>query len=415
MVLPTVLLLFAGASFAQSDASLPEKVHFNRDVRPILSDNCFYCHGPDANHREADLRLDVREEALDSAAFVPGKPAESTLVERILADDPEQRMPPPGSHKELTNRQKEILQLWIAQGAEYQRHWAYEPPAKADVPAGQNAVDVLVARRLAEIGLQPSPEADRRTLIRRLSWDLIGLPPTHEEVAAFENDSSPNAYENLVDRLLQNPHYGERMAITWLDIVRFADTIGYHSDNPRNVWPYRDWVIQSFNDNKPFDRFTIEQIAGDLLPDANQQTRVGSAFNRLLLTTEEGGAQPKDYEARMVADRVRDWHGVVGSDDRLCAVPRSQIRPVHHAGFLLAGCVLRRHPGAHSRPARRWHDRRHTRAGAAVGEVGCSSHGRSQGIRGHCAAARRGAETVGSGRRGLRRDAARTAAGFAGR
>ena len=183
---------------------------------------------------------------VDSAAIVPGKPAESTLVERILADDPDERMPPPDSHKTLTNRQKEILQRWIAQGAEYQRHWAYEPPVKADVPAGQNGVDVLVARRLAEIGLQPSPEADRRTLIRRLSWDLIGLPPTPEEVAAFENDSSPKAYEKLVDRLLQNPHYGERMAITWLDVVRFADTIGYHSDNPRNVWPYRDWVIQSF-------------------------------------------------------------------------------------------------------------------------------------------------------------------------
>ena len=232
-------------------------------------------------------------------------PHRATLIERILADDPDERMPPPDSHKELTERQKEILKLWIEQGAQYQRHWAYEPPVKAEIAAGQNAVDVLVSRRLAEIGLKPSPEADRRTLIRRLSWDLIGLPPTPEEVAAFENDSSPKAYEELVDRLLQNSHYGERMSIAWLDVVRFADTIGYHSDNPRNIWPYRDWVIQSFNDNKPFDRFTIEQIAGDLLPDASQQTRVGSAFNRLLLSTEEGGAQPKDYEARMLADRVR--------------------------------------------------------------------------------------------------------------
>ena len=298
-------MLLASASLAQAAAPLPAKVEFNRDVRPILADNCFFCHGPDAGHREADLRLDVREEALESAAFVPGEPAQSALIERILADDPEERMPPPDSRKELTERQKEILKLWIEQGAEYQRHWAYEPPVKADIAAGQNGVDVLVWRRLAEIGLKPSPEADRRTLIRRLSWDLIGLPPTPEEVVAFENDSSPTAYENLVDRLLQNPHYGERMAIAWLDVVRFADTIGYHSDNPRNIWPYRDWVIQSFNDNKPFDRFTIEQIAGDLLPDASQQTRVGSAFNRLLLSTEEGGAQPKDYEARMVADRVR--------------------------------------------------------------------------------------------------------------
>jgi hypothetical protein len=166
-------------------------------------------------------------------------------------------------------------------------------------------VDALVRRRQAEAGQKPSPESDRRTLIRRLSFDLLGLPPTYEEVAAFEGDASPAAYEKLVDRLLADPHYGERMAIGWLDVVRFADTIGYHSDNPRNVWPYRDWVIRSFNDNKRFDRFTLEQVAGDLLPDASQESRVGSAFNRLLLSTEEGGAQPKDYEQRMLTDRVR--------------------------------------------------------------------------------------------------------------
>ncbi|MCU0961818.1 MAG: PSD1 and planctomycete cytochrome C domain-containing protein [Pirellulaceae bacterium] len=292
-------------SLAQDTAPLPAQVEFNRDVRPILSDNCFYCHGPDANHREADLRLDIRDEALDSGAIVPEEPAESELIARIQEEDPDLRMPPPQSHKTLTDRQKALLQRWIEQGAAYQRHWAYEPPVKAEIDPGQNAVDVLVRGRLAEIGLTPSPEADRRTLIRRLYWDLIGLPPTPEEVAAFEADPSPDAYEDLVERLLQNPHFGERLALSWLDVVRFADTIGYHSDNPRNVWPYRDWVIHSFNANKPFDRFTIEQIAGDLVPDANQETRVGSAFNRLLLTTEEGGAQPKDYEARMVADRVR--------------------------------------------------------------------------------------------------------------
>ena len=224
---------------------------------------------------------------------------------RILSDDADERMPPAESNKHLTDRQKDILQRWIAQGAEYQRHWSYEPPVKAPIPAGENGVDVLVRQRLAEIGLKPSPEADRRTLIRRLYSDLLGLPPTPEETAAFEADGQPGAYERLVDRVLANPHYGERMAIGWLDVVRFADTIGYHSDNPRNVWPYRDWVIASFNDNKPFDRFTLEQIAGDLLPDATPQTRVGSAFNRLLLSTEEGGAQAKDYEARMLTDRVR--------------------------------------------------------------------------------------------------------------
>ena len=284
---------------------MPAKIQFNRDVRPILSDNCFSCHGNDAGHRKAKLRLDLREEALKKEAFVPGQPDQSVLIERIFTTDEEDLMPPPDSHKKLTAQQKEILRRWIAQGAGYQQHWSYERPVKAAIPAGQNGVDVLVRKRLTAIGLKPSPEADPRTLIRRLHSDLLGLPPSPGEVAAFGNDRSSDAYEKLVDRVLKNPHYGERMAIGWLDVVRYADTIGYHSDNPRNVWPYRDWVIQSFNDNKRFDRFTIEQIAGDLLPDANQETKVGSAFNRLLLSTEEGGAQPKDYEQRMLADRVR--------------------------------------------------------------------------------------------------------------
>ena len=295
------LLLAAGAMGAIAD----ERVQFNRDVRPILAENCFPCHGPDISHRQADLRLDLREAALEAEAIVPGKPDESALVERIFSVNASERMPPAKSNKHLSDRQKETLKRWIAQGADYQKHWSYEPPVKASIPAGENGVDVLVRKRLSEIGLNPSPEADRRTLIRRLYSDLIGLPPTPEEAAEFETDTEPAACERLVERLLANPHFGERMAIGWLDVVRFADTIGYHSDNPRNVWPYRDWVIASFNDNKPFDRFTIEQIAGDLLPDATVQTRVGSAFNRLLLSTEEGGAQPRDYEARMLTDRVR--------------------------------------------------------------------------------------------------------------
>jgi hypothetical protein len=288
-----------------NDAAVPTKIDFNRDVRSILSDNCFVCHGPDPSHREAGLRLDLRDEAIDAAAIAPHAPDESSLIERVMSDDDDLQMPPADSNKRLTDRQKEILKRWVEQGAEYQQHWAYEPPVKADIPAGENAVDVLVQRQLKELGLEPAAEADRRTLIRRLYFDVLGLPPTPEEVDAFLNDSSPDAYHRLVERALQNPHYGERMAIPWLDVVRYADTIGYHSDTPRNVWPYRDWVIRSFNENKPFDRFTIEQVAGDLLPDADVQTRVGSAFNRLLLTTEEGGAQAKDYEARMVTDRVR--------------------------------------------------------------------------------------------------------------
>ncbi len=299
------LVVFAVLLVVAPSARAGERISFNRDVRPILSDNCFFCHGPDTNHRKADLRLDVRDAALESEAFVPGKPDQSALISRIFSERNKERMPPPSSHKKLTARQKEILKRWIEQGAEYQQHWAYEMPIKAKIPPGQNGVDVLVRKRLAELGLKPSPEADRRTLIRRLYFDLLGLPPTYEAVAEFVNDTSPHAYEKLVEQVLDNPHYGERMAIGWLDVVRFADTIGYHSDTPRNVWPYRDWVIKSFNENKPFDRFTLEQIAGDLLEGASQETRVGSAFNRLPLSTEEGGAQAKDYEQRMLTDRVR--------------------------------------------------------------------------------------------------------------
>jgi len=282
-----------------------DRVQFNRDIRPILSDNCFFCHGPDAGHRQADLRLDVRDAAVEAGAITAGDLAASSLIQRILSADPAEVMPPRESNKHLTDSQKAMLKRWVEQGAEYQKHWSYEAPVKATIPAGTNGVDVLVQQRLVERGLQPSAEADRRTLIRRLYFDLLGLPPTPAEVAAFVGDDQPLAYERLVDRVLANPHYGERMAMHWLDVVRFADTIGYHSDTPRNVWPYRDWVIASFNENKPFDQFTIEQIAGDLLPDATMHTRIGSAFNRLLLSTEEGGAQPKDYESRMLTDRVR--------------------------------------------------------------------------------------------------------------
>ena len=301
----TAWVCFLSACFLSAAAVSAAPVSFNREIRPILSDNCFFCHGPDAGHRQADLRLDVRADAVAAGAIVPGKPAESTLMSRVNATDAGELMPPPESHKKLNAKQKDLLSQWIAQGADYQKHWAYETPVKAEVPAGTNGVDHLVRRRLAEIGLAPSNEADRRTLIRRLSFDLLGLPPTPDEVAAFVADTRPDAYVFLVDRLLASPHYGEQMAIGWLDVVRVADTIGYHSDTPRNVWPYRDWVIRSFNANQPFDQFTIHQVAGDLVPDANQETRVGSAFNRLLLSTEEGGAQAKDYEARMLTDRVR--------------------------------------------------------------------------------------------------------------
>lgn len=286
-------------------ASAKGPVQFNRDIQPILSDNCYACHGPDEGHRKAKLRLDVRESAIDREAIVPGQPGASELMVRILSADPDEVMPPPDSHKTLTPEQQELLKRWIAEGAVYQKHWAYEPPVKPALPAGQNGIDHLVGQRLKGLGLKFSPAADRRVLARRLSFDLLGMPPEPAQVAAFARDRAPDAYSRFVEQLLASPHYGERMAIPWLDVVRFADTIGYHSDNPRNIWPYRDYVIDAFNRNKPFDRFTREQLAGDLLADATQETRVASAFNRLLLTTEEGGAQEKDYEARMLTDRVR--------------------------------------------------------------------------------------------------------------
>ena len=296
----TMLLAGAGGQGRAAD-----KIEFNRDIRPILSDNCFYCHGPDAKHREAKLRLDDRDAAVAAGVLVPGKPAESELLARIKSHDADELMPPPKANKRLSEAQKGLLERWVAEGAVYQKHWAYERPVRPAVPQGQNGIDFLVRKRLAAVGLAASPKADKRTLMRRLYFDLIGLPPTPERMQRFLDDKDPKAYEYMGDALLRNAHYGERMAIGWLDVVRFADTIGYHSDNPRNVWPYRDWVIRSFNENKRFDRFTMEQLAGDLLPDADQESRVGSGFNRLLLTTEEGGAQPKDYEQRSLADRVR--------------------------------------------------------------------------------------------------------------
>jgi hypothetical protein len=296
-------LLVQQSTIVASIAQEPQAIEFNRDIRPILSENCFYCHGPDPQHRQADLRLDDRQAALEASAIIPGNPSDSQLARRINSEDPELLMPPADSNKKLTQDQKALLQRWIAQGANFQTHWAYSPPTRPSI--NHHSIDALVQRELDRNGLEQTHRADPRTLVRRLYYDLIGLPPSPERVAAFEADPSDEAYHEMIENLLANPHYGERMAQGWLDLVRFADTIGYHSDNPRNIWPYRDYVIASFNANKPFDRFSIEQIAGDLLPDANQDARIGSAFNRLILSTEEGGAQPKDYEARMLADRVR--------------------------------------------------------------------------------------------------------------
>ena len=301
------------AAAAAASATTAGPVQFNRDIRPILSDHCFSCHGPDVQKMKGGLRLDVREAALRPAksgkkAILPRDAAGSELVHRLLTDDADELMPPPEAHKPLKPEQKALLQRWIAEGAEYQGHWAYQPIVRPSVPPGpegEGGIDRWVRSHLDSAGLKPAPEADRRTLARRLSLDLTGLPATPEMVATFEADTAPGAYERMVDRLMSSPQYGERMAIGWLDVVRFADTIGYHSDTPRNIWPYRDYVIRSFNNNKPFDQFTREQLAGDLFPNPTMEERVASGFNRLLLTTEEGGAQEKDYESRYLTDRVR--------------------------------------------------------------------------------------------------------------
>ncbi len=305
---------------AQAVAQLPAVVEFNRDIRPILADNCYACHGPDKNQRKAELRLDQEESARADRggyhAIVPGKPDESELYLRISSDITTERMPPKKFGKRPSPRQIALIKKWIEQGAKWDKHWSLIVPKRPEPPKGSagNPIDRFVRARLEQEGLKPSGEADRRTLLRRLSFDLIGLPPTPEEVDAFVADRAADAYEKQVDRLLASPHYGERMAMFWLDLVRFADSIGYHSDNPRNIAPYRDYVIQAFNDNQRFDQFTIEQLAGDLLPDATTWQKVASGYNRLLQTTEEGGAQPKEYAAKYMADRVRNagsaWLGL---------------------------------------------------------------------------------------------------------
>jgi mono/diheme cytochrome c family protein len=294
-------------------SALPDKVDFNRDIRPIFADACYQCHGPDKGHRKAGLRLDTRDGLFGKrGGITSGKPEASEVYLRLVSDDADERMPQAASNKTLTTRQIALIKKWIEQGAEYKGHWAYVKPVRPTAPVNEdsgfvrNPVDSFVLAKQKEIGLEHAPEADRVTLIRRLSFDLTGLPPTRAEVDTFVYDRSPDAYEKVVDRLLASPHYGERMAMYWLDLVRYADTIGYHSDNPMNVSPYRDHVIQAFNENQPFDRFTVEQLAGDLLPDSTLDQKIASAYNRLLQTTAEGGAQPKEYIAKYAADRVRN-------------------------------------------------------------------------------------------------------------
>jgi hypothetical protein len=293
-----------------------EKVSYSRDVKPILAARCYACHGPDDKKRKAKLRLDVREEAVRKA-IKPGDAAGSRLLGRVASHDPDEVMPPPASNKgPVTAREIDVLRHWVEQGAKFDQHWAYVKPVRPPLPAVKdpawvlNPIDHFVSTIHQEHGLSPAPEADRVTLLRRLSFDLTGLPPAPEDAERFVADNAPDAYGRLVERLLASPHFGERMALYWLDLVRYADTGGYHSDNHRDVWPFRDWVIDAFNKNKPFDQFTVEQLAGDMLRGATREQKIASGYNRLLMTTEEGGSQAKEYLAKYAADRVRNVAGV---------------------------------------------------------------------------------------------------------
>jgi len=329
-----VVLLAAGSRISAAE----DTPRFNRDIRPILADRCYACHGPDSGTREAELRLDT-EDGAHEWAVVPGDVESSEVIARVSSDDPEIRMPPASSKKPpLTSAQIELLRKWISGGAKYEPHWAYIPPERPSVPEvgaasraalsgvdgtaspprlggptvdhtnwPRGAIDRFVLAKLESKGLSPAAEADRTTLIRRLSFDLTGLPPTPAQIDEFLHDSRPDAYEHLVDRLLASPAYAERMATWWFDLVRFATTVGYHGDQDHRITPYRDYVLKSFNDNLRFDQFTIEQLAGDLLPNPTLWQRVATGYNRILQTTHEGGAQDGEYRAKYLADRVRNF------------------------------------------------------------------------------------------------------------
>ncbi len=320
VVLAASLLSLPAAVRSQDAPSASESragtVDFLREVRPVLASHCFKCHGPDEKSRKAGLRLDQREGAVrplksGDIAIVPGKPDESELVRRIFAKEDDELMPPPSTRHPLSNREKDDLKAWIAEGAKYQPHWAFIPPVRPPLPAlpssgppPANPIDAFILARVEKEDLQPSREADRMTLVRRLNLDLIGLPPTPEEADAFVHDDRPDAYERLVDQLLASEHYGERWARRWMDLARYADTNGYEKDRVRSIWPWRDWVVRAFNRDEPFDQFTIEQIAGDMLPHATVDQRIATGFHRNTMLNEEGGIDPLEYRFHALVDRV---------------------------------------------------------------------------------------------------------------
>ncbi len=322
------LFLLTAFAVEQGAATAGEgvRLEYNRDVRPILAENCFACHGPDSAARKADLRLDKREAAIQAGAIAPGDIESSELIARINAADPKEVMPPAATTKTLSQKQKDVLKQWIASGAPYQLHWSLIPVARAQRPRlksrswVRNPIDEFILAKLEESGLEPAPEADRRSLARRLTLDLTGLTPQPAEVAAFVSDSSPDAYERLVSRLLASPRWGEHRARYWLDAARYADTNGYHFDNFREAWAYRDWLIGAYNRNLPFDRFTVDQLAGDLLPGSTLEQQVASGFNRCNMTTNEGGSIPEEYQVLYTRDRTEAvsqvWLGLTAG----CAV-----------------------------------------------------------------------------------------------
>jgi hypothetical protein len=308
----TCLFVVAALSAWATTASAGDRItlQYNRDVRPILAENCFPCHGPDSAARKADLRLDQREAAIKAGAIAPGDIEASELFARITSTDPKEVMPPPSTTKTLSAKQKDTLKQWITAGAAYQLHWSFIPPVKAELPKlknrawVRNPIDAFVLAELEENGLGPAPAADRRSLARRLTLDMTGLSPDPADIEAFVLDRSPDAYEKIVSRLLASPRWGEHRARYWLDAARYADTNGYHFDNFREAWAYRDWLIGAFNRNIPYDRFTVEQLAGDLLPGSTLDQQVASGYNRCNMTTNEGGSIPEEYQVLYTRDRT---------------------------------------------------------------------------------------------------------------
>jgi hypothetical protein len=303
---PIILFLAIQPSF-----SAEEKISYAREILPILSDKCFFCHGPDKEKQEADLRLDIREEAIKAFAWDPKNPPESEALIRIFSKDRKEVMPPPKSHLTLTDKEKNLIKTWVEQGAEYEVHWAFvAPPKEIPIPKttdkkwAENPIDSFILARLEKEKLQPSPQASPERWLRRVTYDLTGMPPTQTEIDAFLLDKSQAAKETIIDRLLASPRFGERMATPWLDVARYADSFGYQADINTNAWPYRDWVIQSFNENLPIDQFIIQQLAGDLLPNPTRDQQLATAFNRIHRKTNEGGSVPEEFRIEGVADRI---------------------------------------------------------------------------------------------------------------